>query len=124
MSGICEDDFLSLQTKSEPGPELEDCPFCQTPIRPGAIVCAACRAFKDRRVGCTGCLVLFGAVGFTIGVLAVAAMFPTYGDAVGIGAFLLRVWSMLASLPYVTGHLPESVVRDGIAECRPSFQAA
>lgn len=30
-----------------------------------------------------------------------------------------RVWSALVSLPHVTGHLPESVVRDGIAECRP-----
>ena len=39
-------------------------------------------------MGCTGCLALFSAVGFTIGVLAVAAMFPTYGDAGGIGVFL------------------------------------
>lgn len=92
--------MLSSRTMSEP--ELEECPFCATTIRPGAIVCAACGAFKDKRMGCTGCLALVGAVAFTLGVLGVAAMFPHYGDEGGIATFVFAglVYAVLAALCY------------------------
>ena len=70
----CRPALLFLRTMNEPSPGIEDCPFCGTAVRPGAIVCAACGAFKDKRMGCTGCLALLGAVVFAFGTLAMVAL--------------------------------------------------
>ena len=70
----CRPALLFLRTMNEPSPGIEDCPFCGTAVRPGAIVCAACGAFMDKRMGCTGCLVLLGAVVFAFGTLAMVAL--------------------------------------------------
>ena len=69
----------------EPGPVVEECPFCGATIRPGANVCAACGAFKDRRIGCTGCLALFGAVVFALGALVMVALLSEAEDLGAIG---------------------------------------
>ena len=81
--------MLFLRTTSEPEPVIEECPFCGTTIRPAAIVCAACGAFKDRRMGCTGCLALFGAMLFSIGVLFVVALFPESIEQNAMGVFVI-----------------------------------
>ena len=49
--------------------EPEACPFCRTEINAGATVCAACGAFKDRRMGCLGGAFLFLAVMSSLGAL-------------------------------------------------------
>lgn len=92
--------LLSLRAMSEPGPVLEECPFCGTTIRPGAIVCAACGAFKDKRMGCTGCLALFGAVLFSIGVLIIVVLVPESIDRGAMGFIVLGglVYAGLAAL--------------------------
>lgn len=87
---------------SEPSPEVEDCPFCGTAVRPGAIVCAACGAFKSKRMGCTGCLALIGAVAFALGALAMLVMFaesPAHEAGAPI-AFVGLVYAGLAALCY------------------------
>ena len=86
----------------EPGQESEECPFCGTTIRPGAIVCTGCGAFKDRRMGCTGCLALFGAVLFSIAVLIMAALFLESIDRGVMGFFVVGglVYAGLAALCY------------------------
>ena len=77
-------------------------PVCGTTIRPGAIVCAAWGAFKDKRMGCTGCLALFGAVRFSIGVLIMVALVPESIDRGAMGFIVLGglVYAGLAALCY------------------------
>ena len=94
---ICRFDLLFLRTRSEPSPEVEDCPFCGTTIRPGAIVCSACGAFKGKRMGCTGCLALIGAVLFSFGVLAMLVTFAG-SQAQDSGGFVVFVGLLYAGL--------------------------
>ena len=82
-------DLLFLRTTGELGSGIEDCPFCGTTIRPGAVVCTACGAFKDKRMGCAGCLALLGAVLFSIGVLFVVALFPESIEQDAMGVFVI-----------------------------------
>ena len=96
----CE--LLFLRTMGEAGPVTEECPFCRTTIRPGAIVCTGCGAFKDRRMGCTGCLALLSAVLFFIGALFMLALFPASMDQGTMGVIVIvgLVYAGLAALCY------------------------
>ena len=69
---------------------------------PGAIVCTGCGAFKDRRIGCAGCLALFGAVLFSVAVLIMAALFPESIDRGAMGFFVFGslIYAGLAALCY------------------------
>ena len=64
--------------------------------------CLNCGAYRDKRMGCTGCLALFGAVGLTIGFLAVATMFfePMAQETAGFVVVLGLVYAGLAALSF------------------------
>ena len=56
-----------------------------------AIVCAACGAFKDKRMGRAGYLALIGWVVCTSGVLVMAALFSGVEHPVSVGFIILSV---------------------------------
>lgn len=85
----------------EAGPESEECPFCGTTIRPSAIVCSACGAFKDKRMGCTGCLALFGAAASSLGALVMAGVYPESAQDGKLGiAIIGLIYAGFAALCY------------------------
>lgn len=107
--------MLSLRTVNEPRPEVEECPFCGTAIRPGAIVCAACGAFKGKRMGLSGWLALSGLVVCTSGALVMVALFSGVEHPVSVGFIILSglIYAGVAALCY--GALPG---KRGLKWCR------
>ena len=102
LQGVGRCALLSLRTVNEPSPEVEECPFCGTAIRPGAIVCAACGAFKDKRMVRSGWLALIGLVVCTSGALVMVALFSGVEHPVSEGFIILSglVYAGVAALCY------------------------